>query len=486
MIIQKRIFMKSTVRTTFRLLLVSVVVIFFVAAAYQRQAMAGWSSHSRGNTVICTAPAQQSSLQIISDSAGGAIITWEDARDIHFDIYAQRIDARGNILWKQDGIPICTAQENQKRPRIISDGEGGAIIVWHDMRSGIGNYDIYAQRIDANGNPLWTNDGIPVCNEVKEQNSPCIAPDEAGGAIIIWEDFRTNYSDLYGQRINKNGESLWKKNGILICGASGSQSASEVVTDGAGGVIVIWKDLRRSYADIYAQRIDGGGTILWDKYGVALCNAPGHESAAVITSNGAEGAIVAWVDTRNGTNNNDIYAQQLDGNGAVQWLADGIPVCTAPGNQNCPAITTDGAGGAIIAWWDMRSGDFDIYAQRIDLAGYVQWGNDGQAICIESGIQNCVSIISDGNQGAIMVWNDNRVSHANFDVYAQKIDRKGGALWEKNGQAVCTASDTQCFPVLVNDGAGGAIISWQDGRHRDKTYWDIYAQKINGQGLLGE
>lgn len=37
----------------------------------------------------------------------------------------------------------------------------------------------------------------------------------------------------------------------------------------------------------------------------------------------------------------------------------------------------------------------------------------------------------------------------------------------------------------MNDGRW-AIIVWQDGRHKDKSYWDIYAQKINGQGSLGE
>ena len=57
-------------------------------------------------------------------------------------------------------------------------------------------------------------------------------------------------------------------------------------------------------------------------------------------------AIVAWVDTRNG--NNDVFAQQVDGNGTVQWLTNGIPRCTVSGNQNYPVIVSDGAGGAIL------------------------------------------------------------------------------------------------------------------------------------------
>lgn len=474
-------YLKNILRRIFQSLSIYLILGFLFVINLQCLAIAGWSSNSRENTAICTAQGQQSALQIISDGAGGAIVTWEDTRDVHFDIYVQRIDERGNVLWKKDGVPVCIASENQKRPRIVSDGSGGAIIVWQDVRGGKSNCDIYAQRIDAEGNPQWADNGVPICTEVKEQTSPCIAADGAGGAIIIWEDARTNYVDLYAQRINKNGELLWAKNGVLACGASGTQGAPEAVSDGAGGVIIVWQDFRRSYADIYAQRIDGGGNVLWDKWGVPVCSAQGHESFPVIVSNGAEGAIVVWIDTRNG--NNDVFAQQLDGSGRVQWLANGISLCSAPGNQNYPVITTDGAGGAIVAWWDMRSGDFNIYAQCVDLVGYVQWEKDGLAICAESGIQNYVSITSDGADGAILAWDDNRTS--TYDIYAQRINRKGLILWEKNGIGVCTASNTQCFPVLARDGIGGAIIAWQDKRNMDKSYWDIYAQKVNAQGLLG-
>ena len=467
---------------TFQTIFICFVLGFLITVNSQRLVTAAWSSNTHENTAICTASGQQSSLQIVSDGAGGVIIAWEDTRNVHFDIYAQRIDAHGNVLWKKDGVSICSAPENQNRPRIVSDGSGGAIITWHDVRNGISNSDIYAQHIDADGNVQWTKDGIPVCAVANAQNSPCIATDGAGGAIIIWQDFRTNYADLYAQRINKNGESLWAKDGVLVCGTSGAQSAPVVVVDGVGGVIVVWQDFRRTYADIYAQRVDGSGKTAWERSGVALCNAPGHESFPVITGNGAEGAIVAWVDTRNG--NNDVFAQQVDGNGTVQWLTNGIPVCTVSGNQNYPVMVSDGAGGAILAWWDMRSGDFNIYAQRIDLTGNALWVKDGLAVCVEANIQNCAYISSDGSGGAIISWNDNRVSA--FDVYVQRIDPKGLAKWNNNGVAVSTAFDTQCFPVTINDGTGGAIIIWQDSRDSDKSYWDVYAQKINGQGSLGD
>ncbi|HHT9129181.1 MAG TPA: TolB family protein, partial [Candidatus Wujingus californicus] len=315
------------------------------------------------------------------------------------------------------------------------------------------------------------------------QNSPCIATDGSGGAIVVWQDLRTNYADLYAQRISKDGEMLWAIDSVLICGTSGAQSAPVVVEDGAGGVIVVWQDFRRSYADIYAQRVDGSGKILWDKNGVAVCTASGHESFPVIISNRAEGAVIAWVDTRNG--NNDVFSQQLDGNGAIQWKENGVAVSIAKGNQNYPVITSDGAGGAYIAWSDMRSGESDIYIQRIDIAGNALWVEDGWGICTEAGIQNYVNIDNDGAGGVSLVWNDSRKSTF-FDVYAQWIDQKGQLRWGDKGLAVSMASDTQCYPVITNDGIGRAVISWQDARNKDSSYWDIYAQKVNEKGSLGQ
>ena len=455
---------------------------FLVTINLHRLVIAAWYSNPRENTAICTATGQQSFPQIVSDGSGGAIITWEDTRNVHFDIYAQRIDAHGNVLWTKDGVPICTAPENQTKPKIISDDAGGAIITWQDIRGGKSNSDVYAQHINAEGKLLWTENGIPICTEVNSQNSPCITTDGDGGVIIIWQDLRTNYADLFAQRINKTGELLWTENGVPVCLSSGAQGAPIAVNDGTGGAIVVWQDFRRSYADIYAQRIDGSGKILWEKGGVALCTALGHESFPVIINNGAEGAIVAWVDTRNG--NNDIFIQQIDGNGAIQWLENGIPVCTASGNQNYPVITSDGAGGAILAWWDMRIGEFNIYTQHIELTGNATWIIDGLPVCAERGIQNCVCIVGDGVGGATLAWNDNRASM--FDIYTQRIDPKCLIKWNNNGTAVSIASDTQCFPVMVNDRSGGVIIVWQDSRHKDISYWDIYAQKINSQGVLGE
>jgi hypothetical protein len=49
-------------------------------------------------------------------------------------------------------------------------------------------------------------------------------------------------------------------------------------------------------------------------------------------------------------------------------------VSTAPELQYLPMITTNGAGGAIVAWQDTRNGTTDVYAQGIGSDGVLGGG----------------------------------------------------------------------------------------------------------------
>jgi hypothetical protein len=71
----------------------------------------------------------------------------------------------------------------------------------------------------------------------------------------------------------------------------------------------------------------------------------------------------------------DIYAQRISSSGAIQWSADdGVAICKAGYSQWHPTIISDGSGGAIITWQDGRSGNYDIYAQRIYKDGKLSGG----------------------------------------------------------------------------------------------------------------
>jgi hypothetical protein len=326
-------------------------------------------------------------------------------------------DAGSNILWIHNGVPICTAPEDQWEPQIVGDGFGGAIIAWHDY--GDGSTDIYARRVDANGDTLWAADGVPICTAADDQESHQLVGDGSGGAIITWQDYRGGTSDIYAQRVDANGDTLWAANGVPICTAANLQFIPKLVADGFGGAIITWQDYRGgSNYDVYAQRVDANGNTLWRFNGAAICTAASHQRFIQLTDDGIGGAIITWRDERSGSNY-DIYAQRVDANGNTLWAADGVIICTAADYHYDPQIISDGFGGAVITWYDNRSGKSDIYAQWVNANGNILWPAIGEAICTAADYQYYPQLVGDGAEGAIITWEDNR--SGNYDIYAQRI-----------------------------------------------------------------
>jgi hypothetical protein len=445
-----------------------------------------WPGTDNG-VAICTASNNQYNQMLVSDGQGGAIIGWYDYRNGNYDIYSQAIDSTGAVKWTADGVAICTVSGSQGGPRMISDNAGGAIMAWHDTRSGASNYDIYAQSVNSNGSTLWTLNGISISTVVgSNQIDPRITSNNVGGGIIVWRDTRngSGNDDIYAQSIDSTGTVKWTDNGVAVCNATKGQWAPQIVSDNQGGAIITWYDYRNSSSttDIYTQAIDSTGAVKWTTDGVAVCSASGEQLNPQIISDGKGGAIITWQDTRNG--NNDIYAQAIDNTGTAKWAANGVAICTSANPQLYPQLVSDGNSGAVIAW---QSNGSDIYAQAIDSTGATKWAANGVVICsssIDGTDVNNPRIVTDGNGGAIIAWSDVR-NGAEEDIYAQAISSAGVTQWKNNGTVITEAASYQWGTQMIADGKFGAIIAWTDTRNDSVSYTgDIYVQNISTDGIV--
>lgn len=142
---------------------------------------------------------------------GGVIVTWNDFRNgpsapFNIDIYAQRIDSLCNMLWTTDGVQVCDAPLSQNNQQITSDGNFGAVITWDDRRAGTSIYDIYAQRVDSAGNLVWDINDVAISIATGNQYKPYISP-VSGGYAIVFEDARNGFSDynIYIQKVLQSG-----------------------------------------------------------------------------------------------------------------------------------------------------------------------------------------------------------------------------------------------------------------------------------------
>jgi hypothetical protein len=425
-----------------------------------------------------------------TDGSGGSIIVWESRQNGKSEIYAQRMNANSLPVWTSfdgtnTGIEICT-QDSSFNPVIVSDGAGGAIIAWESYR-GSSTTDIFAQRVNSSGIVQWTNNGVPVCVVVFNQDTVSMVSDGLGGAILTWQDYRSNTgnSQIYAQRINPSGAMLWTANGVGVSIHAAKARGPKLINDGNGGAFITWFDSRAGDYDIYTQRISSGGAPMYTTNGVATCTMATDQLRPDICSDGAGGVIITWYDYRSTTDYN-IYAQRQGPALGIIWAVDGVVM-----NNNVayaqidPKIVSDGMGGAIISWTDYRTGvaqgTADIYAQRVNSTGAVQWTATGIIICTAAGDQVKSQLVSDGNNGAYIVWEDHR-NAGNSDIYAQRIASNAAITWAATGFAICTSVFDQLSPMIVSNGNLGAIVVWQD--FRSGNNFDIYMNGYNTSGIL--
>jgi hypothetical protein len=367
-----------------------------------------WASNG---IVVCDAAGDQNAPVLTSDGIGGVILTWNDQRSGR-DIYAQRVDAGGAVLWPANGAIICNAANDQYGQQIITDNNGGAIITWSDSRGS--DPDIYAQHVSPGGTTGWTTNGVVVCAATDWQGSPILVTDGAGGAIITWSDSRAGgfITHYYAQHISAAGTATWTSNGIAVCTAGGSRGSLTMITNNAGGAILCWEDYRNGNGDIYIQQLDAGGIPALANNGQTLNALSNNEDSPVMTADGAGGGFIAWVDDRAGFY---LYAQHIDASGTGTWASGGIPISTIQSTWIAPAITMDGSGGAIVVF---SNPSYNFQAQRIDAAGNALWPATGTEVTTGD-VQDYPFVLPGVPGGAIVYFPQYR--SGDYNVYAQNV-----------------------------------------------------------------
>ncbi|KAA0990389.1 T9SS type A sorting domain-containing protein [Dyadobacter aurulentus] len=323
---------------------------------------------------ICTNCVVARRLKIAGDGNGGAIIAWTGTSegDKPSEVYIQRINSSGVGQWQNNGVKVTQSEDyGNDLLDIVSDGNGGAIITWkQNSDSPYGPNPMLAQRIDQNGNALWDADGVPMGIIIADVHQPSSITDGNAGIITVWYDVRNSSGNLYAQRINADGQPQWTLGGIPVCTATEEQTNPRIISDAQGGAIIAWEDARNgpSNHDIYAQRINASGQAQWTAYGIPVCAQSSNQGGPLMTPDEDGGAVLTWSDTRNADvfyGDRDVYAQRLNGAGALLWENNGAPVAIGERSQGPVAITTDDNGGFVI----VSRTDASIFASRLNKDG---------------------------------------------------------------------------------------------------------------------
>lgn len=185
-----------------------------------------------------------------------------------------------------------------------------------------------------------------------------------------------------------------------------------------------------------------------------------------------------------------IFVLFITGNSFAQWTSDpntNTLICNVNNAQLLPKIAHTSTGETYIAWFDGRSGNLDVYLQKLDLNGNAQFAANG--LLISSHPQNSwigdYDIKVDANDNLIIAFSDRRNAgggDTTVNPYAYKISPSGTFLWGPNGIALSNVTATyQLWPKISIASDGNIFFTWWE---QLDTTSSIMTQRVSADGNL--
>ncbi len=312
------------------------------------------------------------------DGSGGFVVAWTSygaTGDPHqSSIQARRYAADGSPAGGQFQVNTYTSGE-QYGTAVSEDGAGGFVVVWTSYgSSGSDNFatSIQAQRYSADGAPAGGELQVNTYT-TNIQGFPAVAPDGAGGFVVIWHSTGSGGTDqsgfsVQGQRYDADGlpvDGEFQVNTVT----TGYQLIPAAAPDGAGGFVVTWASAVSGGDDtsgysVQARRYAAAGQPLGDEFQVNTYT-PSLQGDAAVMAHDAGGFVVTWTSdgsSASDTSGYSVQARRYGADGTSQ--GDEFQVNTyTPGFQALSTVASDGFGGFVVTWTGEGSaGDTSGYA----------------------------------------------------------------------------------------------------------------------------
>jgi hypothetical protein len=455
---------------------------------------AEWSADPAIRTPVASAEHRQYFPKLVQVK-DGFIVTWQDTRryNTHVDVYAQKFDINGEMLWPENGRVIAAGPENslvyhlQRNAGLIHDGNGGALIAWNDD-SGSGYLQAFASRLTsaamlnwgASGEAIQSGDtAVPMlANPVRGANR---VPEDWGIAADSEKGVFIPMTSGLG-RVSSDGRVRTKWFYDPSDTISVSRTLVPVVSStGKDGVVVVWNQGNSYFSEgIRARKLvdpeslwPAGLDTLSNSWGQKVVYQPDHSISVCrlrAVPDGSGGVIAVWVDGRvvTDTAHFRVYAQRIDSSGQLMWGQQGVQVSDDVTTYSCYwwsklVAVADGEGGVVIAWNDGIAGKENVWAQRVNASGGKLWSAEGVVLATNDNAYYHFTThgLVRATDGNFIVLYDSGTDEL---LTTQKLGSAQGApLWGA-GQVVyegCFSPYNAGDAAMVSDGQAGAIVAWE-------------------------
>ena len=442
---------------------------------------AQWSSDPSQNLLAVDRAGEQTQPKLAPTADGGFYLGWFDndpdgSPAFGYDVYVQRFDSAGVEQWAHDGVLVADLGLSSTTDwDLTTDSAGNALLTFQDDRGT--DVQITAAKVDPDGNAEWGATGIQLTSTTDFVANPKIAGTSDGDAVVAW----VQASSVHLQRLDASGAPQWTE--IVLTPGAGSYAPNDLDATESGTCILSFVHQTGGFGSprhILAQKYDAAGSAAWgahvpvfDGGSLQFGNFPQFEP------DGAGGAVFAWY----GVSPLECYAQRLDADGDELFPHDGVALSTdAMRLRVSPAVAFDAATQStyvVAVQTNSLQSQFGVMAQKLDASGARQWGVNGFTLVAlgTSSIAETECLILGPRIAA--TWTTSP-GFGLASARAALLDATGILA-----QPIFDLSSTQTVMFRfesANSSFGHGLWAWRDERDGDAH---IYLQDVLPSGALG-
>jgi hypothetical protein len=462
-------------------------------------ARAQWTGDSTLNTVVADGIGSQATPIIRPAADGGVWISfWDSSSGAGLRPVIQRLDVDGNRIFAGNGIELSARTNTASYTTDMrSDGAGNAYVVFDDNAGG--SQVTRAHKVRPDGSLAWGAQGVAIPGS--STSLTCrIAPCADGTVVVLYQQ---NSTTLGFQRINADG-SLPAGGAWTVTETSRAHVPSDLLAAPVGGdVIALWvraegTSLITSRKGLRIQRFNSANQGIWnsgtfiDVYQSAsvsgVVRSLGIAYYPTMVSDGAGGAVISWYD--GGTARN-AWLQHVSSDGTQRFAPNGLQMSSVSGTieyRLAVAASYDITSGAYVVAFERSNtnqSQFGLNVQRVSSEGVVEWGANGielYPVVTGSNHKNFINIAPAPGDTTLLTWFDFQGANSPVWVKARRMDAGGQNIWSDELIVSNTSSAKGRLGMSATSLSDMFVVAFSDSINGTD---DIKAQNINLDGSLG-
>lgn len=466
----------------------------FSFAAVAVTASAQWPSSNLTALVVADRPSEQVQSKVAPTADGGCYISWFDNAGGGYDVYLQRLDRLGNEQWIHNGLLIADRGLSSTTDYDLDvDSAGNAILVFNDDRSG--SDQITAQKVDPNGTLLWGPLGVSVTSGTGFKASPKVVELTDGSFVVAWS--ASGLASL--RKLDTNGLPL---GGIVDIVESGHAILMDdlVASTSGGWIAMFWRcwttNSVTSSKHLYSRRFHSDGSMDWTTIVYGPLGAPyGSQGGSIqngafppIHGDGNGGFVTAWYEVGGPRR---AYIQHVFADGSVRFptaTPNGLSITgDTPGRiqVSCSVAYDRDEDAYYVASWDTDAATQSqnrTFVQKIDAQGNRLWGTAGITVIPTNTNQpGFVQAVLTCDGMAVFGF-DSRTATTGV-VFGAAVDASGSPMWGVSSPSLpCASESGKARLAVARSQAGFSILAWTDG---GSGSGDVWSQRVADGGGAG-